>query len=177
LPRAVGAVLTAAWDIFTGRSTDMKLNRLEVGFGLFLLILGSWIVAQAVSYGVLGDNITGAGFFPFISGGLLTISAIGILVRQMREGSDETEMVPFSELGPIGGIIAATAVFLLLAETVGMVLLTPFYVAAVAYLIEVPRTPRGHAIVWSVAVAFAVFAYLLFDYGLGVPIPHGILGA
>jgi hypothetical protein len=77
---------------------------------------------------------------------------------------------------PIGGIIVATALFLLLAEAVGMVLLTPLYVAAVAYLIEMPKTPRGHVIVWSVAVAFAVFAYLLFDYGLNVPIPHGFLG-
>jgi hypothetical protein len=153
----------------------MKLNRLEIGFGLFLLILGAWIVAQAISYGVVGDNITGAGFFPFISGGLLTVSAIGILARQVRERSGVSEVIPLAELLPIGGIIVATAVFLLLAETVGMVLLTPFYVAAVAYLIEVPKNPCGHTVVWSVAVAFAIFAYLLFDYGLNVPIPHGFL--
>jgi hypothetical protein len=155
----------------------MKISRLEVGFGLFLLILGVWIVARAVSYGVLGENVTGAGFFPFISGCLLTVSAVGILARLLRKGDIEQETVPLSELLRIGGIIAATAVFLLLAETVGMVLLTPFYVAAVSYLIEVPRSPRGHALVWSAAVAFTVFAYLLFDYGLNIPIPHGFLGA
>lgn len=155
----------------------MKLIHLETGFGLFLLVLGAWIVAQAVSYGVFGNNVTGAGFFPFISGCLLTVSAIGILVRQRHERSGEPELVPLSELRPIGGIVAATALFLLLAETLGMVLLTPFYVAAVSYLIEVPRDARGHAIVWSVAAAFAVFAYLLFDYGLNIPIPHGVFGA
>jgi putative tricarboxylic transport membrane protein len=154
----------------------MKLYRLEVGFGLVLLIAGAWVVAQAISYGVLGDNITGAGFFPFISGGLLSVSALGILSRELRGRDQSSETIPLAELLPIGGIILATALFLLLAETVGMILLTPLYVAAVAYLIEVPKTTRGHIIVWSVAVAFAVFAYLLFDYGLNVPIPHGFLG-
>lgn len=155
----------------------MKLARLELGFGLFLLILGAWIIARAVSYGVLGENVTGAGFFPFISGCLLTVSAVGILARLLRKDDGEQDTVPFSELLRIGGIIAATAVFLLLVERIGMVLLTPFYVAAVSYLIEVPRSPRGHVLVWSVATAFAVFAYLLFDYGLNIPIPHGFLGA
>jgi hypothetical protein len=155
----------------------MKLVRLEVGFGILLLALGAWILAQAISYGVLGDNVTGAGFFPLMSGGLLTVSAIGVLIRHMREGGDESETIPLSELLPIGGIVGATAAYLLLAETVGMILLTPFYIAAVAYLIEMPKTVRGHAIVWSVALGFAVFAYLLFDYGLNIPIPHGFLGA
>jgi hypothetical protein len=155
----------------------MKLARLEVGFGLFLLILGAWIIARAVSYGVLGENVTGAGFFPFISGCLLAISAVGILARLLRNPDGEQAAIPVSELLRIGGIVAATAVFLLLVERIGMILLTPFYVAAVSYLIEMPRRPRGHALVWSVAMAFAVFAYLLFDYGLNIPIPHGFLGA
>jgi putative tricarboxylic transport membrane protein len=158
-----------------GRPRPMKLNQLDAGFGLLLLILGVWIVAQALSYGVLGSNVTGAGFFPFIAGCLLTISATGILATRKNEKRDADGSIPTSEWLPIGGIILVTVAFLLLAETVGMVLLTPFYVAAISYLIEFPKSFRGHVIVWVVGFGFALFGYLLFDYGLNVPIPHGFL--
>ncbi|HEX2552260.1 MAG TPA: tripartite tricarboxylate transporter TctB family protein [Microvirga sp.] len=151
------------------------VSRSEVAFSLGLLVLGVWIVAQALAYGVFGPNITGAGFFPLIAGALLALSSAGTLVRQVR-GRTESGRLEAAETLRIGGVVALTALFLVLVERVGLVLLTPFYVAVVAYLIEWPTTLRGHATVWATAIGFAIVAYLVFDLGLNVPLPDGFLG-
>jgi hypothetical protein len=153
----------------------MRNQRLDAYFTTGLLVLGMWIIWQSIGYGVIGPDITGAGFFPIMAGCLLTISAAGALLRQRREARN-ADAITAPELFAVGGTIAATAVFLLCIETFGMVFLTPLYVAAVSLFIEKPPTWRRGAIVAAVAVGFSAFAYILFDYFLNVPLPHGFSG-
>jgi hypothetical protein len=150
------------------------VSRSEVAFSLGLLALGVWIIAQALAYGIFGPNITGAGFFPLIAGLVLAAGSGGTLVRHLR-GQSEGEGLKTPEVMRIGGVVALTAVFLVLAEPVGIVLLTPIYIASISYLIEQPKTLRGHLTVWIAAIGFAAAAYFLFDVGLQVPLPHGFL--
>lgn len=153
----------------------MSIQRLDTVFAALLLMFGVWIMWQAVGYGVLGPDITDAGFFPLLAGGLLTISAAGTLVRQRREEASDA-ILTLAEFAPVAGCVIATAIYLLLVETLGMVFLTPFYVCAVSCLIEWPRTRSALLLVIAVALGFTLFAYLLFGYLLRVPLPHGPLG-
>lgn len=151
----------------------MRLCRLEAGFAAVLLLLGLWIVQQALAYGVFGPNITGAGFFPFLAGCLLAASAGRLLIGHVRRGRGLEGTLDGRQVLPVAGVVVAAVTFLLVVEIVGMVLLTPFYVATVSYFIERPRTRRGHVIVWATAIGFTVAAYVLFDYLLNVPLPRG----
>jgi len=153
----------------------MRNQRLDAYFTTGLLVLGMWIIWQSVGYGVFGPDVTGAGFFPFLAGCLLTISAAGALLRQRREAAN-SDTIAASEFVAVGGTIVATAIFLLCVGTLGMVFLTPLYVLAVSFFIEKPGTWRRLAVVGAVAVGFSVFAYVLFDYFLRVPLPRGPLG-
>jgi hypothetical protein len=153
----------------------MSIYRLETYFATLLLALGLWIVWTAIGYGVLGPNITDAGFFPFFAGLMLAVSAAGALLQQSRE-QNEGDVLGLDELLPVAGSVLATALFLLSVEAVGMVLLTPVYVFAVSCLIETPKTRRNAAVLAAVSVGFAVFGYVLFEYLLHVPLPRSPLG-
>lgn len=153
----------------------MSIHRLDTIFATLLLIFGVWIMWQAVGYGVVGPDITDAGFFPLLAGGLLTVCAAGTLVRQRREEASDA-VLTLGEFAPVAGCVVATAIYLLLVETLGMVFLTPFYVFAVSCLIEWPRSRSALLTVVAVALGFTLFAYLLFGYLLRVPLPRGPFG-
>lgn len=153
----------------------MSISRLEICFATLLLAFGAWIVWKAIGYGVLGPDITDAGFFPFFAGLMLVVSSGGALVRHLRERNDG-EVIALGELLPVAGSILATALYLLAVESAGMVLLTPLYVFAVSCMIEVPRSSRQVLVVAAVSIGFSAFAWFLFEYLLRVPLPDGPFG-
>lgn len=153
----------------------MTIKRLDVCFASLLLMMGLWIIAQAIGYGITGPNVAEPGFFPLIAGILLAGSALGTIVKlvRSREGSEAPD---FSGAAPILGSIGTMLVYLLLLDTFGMVVLSPFFIFAIGWFIERPKTLRQGLGMAIVSLGFTVFAYLLFSHLLRVPLPRGLFG-
>ncbi|WP_418025410.1 tripartite tricarboxylate transporter TctB family protein (plasmid) [Paracoccus sp. TD-10] len=153
----------------------MKLDKLDLCFAVLIGVLGLFIVATAFGrYGVLSSEITGPGFFPLLSGLLILGGLIGVLADRRRGARLEGSLTR-TEVMPVLAISIATVIFLLLMERIGMLVLTPFYIFAVACVIKPPRSARtaiGHVVT---AAGFTLFAWVLFDVTLGVPLPEGLL--
>lgn len=152
----------------------MQLDRLDVGFSVLMLLAGMWVMAQAAGYGVFGAYVTGPGFFPFAAGALMTGATAVTLYGQIRRRKSIEATLSLPEIIPVAAIIALTAIFLVLVERIGILVLTPFYLASVSYFIERPQSVRQHLTVWLTAVVFTTLAYLLFGYTLRVPLPYGL---
>jgi hypothetical protein len=150
----------------------MQINKLEIGFAALLFALGCFIIVQSYLYGILGPTVTDTGFFPLLSGLLLSVASGSILVGFVRGTRSSAETLAFSSLLPIVAIVASTVLFLCLVQTFGMVVLTPIYVGAVAFIVERPVGTRGWLRLLAVAFGFTLFAWLLFDYALRIPLPR-----
>lgn len=152
----------------------MKISTLDRAFAFAMVPFSLYMIAQSVHYGVLGANVTGSGFFPFISGLIILLSTAAILSDSKARAELSDETIGFSQLKPLIGITVATTLFVALADAVGMVPLTLLYIPAVAYCIERPASRRGHILIWSVAAVATALFYLLFDQALHIPLPWGI---
>ena len=152
----------------------MKISTLDRTFAMAMVPLSLYMIVQSMHYGVLGANVTGSGFFPFIAGLIILVSSASILASSKARAELGEETIVLTQLKPLIGISAATVVFVALADTVGMIPLTLVYIPAVAYCIERPAGRRGHILIWSVAAVATALFYLLFDQALHIPMPWGI---
>lgn len=153
----------------------LTIKRLDVCFASLLLMVGLWIIAQAIGYGITGPNIAEPGFFPLIAGILLAGSALGTIIKLVRT-AEGNEAPDFSGAMPVLGSICTMLVYLLLLDTLGMVLLSPFFIFAIGWFIERPKNIRQGLGMVAVALGFTAFAYVLFGHLLRVPLPRGIFG-
>lgn len=155
----------------------MNLHKLDLVFSLMLGALGVYILFKALSYGVVSANITGSGFFPFLSG-ILILAGIGGTFLDRTKGKRIVEgTLSRAEFVPVAMITLATVVFLLLVTPVGMLVLTPFYIFAVAAAIKPPRNLRSLVAHLATAIGFTIVAWALFGLTLKVPLPAGLLAA
>jgi uncharacterized RDD family membrane protein YckC len=152
----------------------MKISTLDRAFAFTMVPFSLYMIVQSMHYGVFGANVTGSGFFPFISGVMILLSSAAILANGKARAKFGEEAVGLGQLKPLIGISAATAIFVALADAVGMIPLTLVYIPAVAYCIEWPARRTGHILIWSVAVVATTLFYLLFDQALHIPMPWGI---
>ena len=153
----------------------MPLRHAEFGFAAAMFAFGLFILAQSVRYGIFGPTVTGAGFFPALSGLLMLGASAAILRGHLTGRRGGEEAIVLRPLWPVLAIVGLTVLFLLVVERVGMLLLTPFYVGAVAAVIDPPRRPRAWLRVGLVAGGFTLFAWALFRHGLNIPLPRGLL--
>jgi hypothetical protein len=136
--------------------------------GLIYIFFGVSAVLIAMDYGMGTALKMGAGYFPTVLGGLLTLIGIIALVRSF--------IVPG---GPIGRlalkglllVVASTLIFGLILRGAGLAIALPLFVIMSAYASVHFR--------WMPSVALAagltLFCVLVFLKGLGVPLP--ILGS
>lgn len=151
----------------------MKISTLDRAFAFAMVPFSLYMIVQSMHYGVLGANVTGSGFFPFISGLIILLSSAAILANGKARAELGEETIGLTQLKPLIGISAATAIFVALADAIGMIPLTLVYIPAVAYCIERPTGRRGHILIWSVAAVATALFYLLFDRALHIPMPWG----
>jgi len=145
-------------------------------FAAALLLLGAYIVRNAVVYGYLRDAVPGPGFFPLWIGiGLILLSAVNLarslLGRERLEGRFDRHSVVGTLA--IGAIVVA---FIVTAPWVGMVVGSGLLLPAVAFVIRPQWTARFAATMAAIAVLFPLLAYLLFAEYLRVPLVRGAFG-
>jgi hypothetical protein len=136
--------------------------------GLIYIFFGVSAVLIAMDYGMGTALKMGAGYFPTVLGGLLTLIGIIALARSFIVSG-----------GPIGRlalkglllVVASTLIFGLILRGAGLAIALPLFVIMSAYASVHFR--------WMPSVALAagltLFCVLVFLKGLGVPLP--ILGS
>ncbi|WP_025372454.1 tripartite tricarboxylate transporter TctB family protein [Advenella mimigardefordensis] len=151
----------------------MKLKYLELIFAVMVFVLGLYVLSTSISYGLTAETGMGTGFFPFISGLIFTISAAGIILRQLRNTCVPDGKIGSSEVQTVLLMVVATAIFLLIVEIVGFLILTPFYIFSMASIIKRPTQMKTLMSHFFVAGGFTLFAYGIFVVLLETPIPGG----
>ncbi len=145
-------------------------------FAIGLLALGAYIVRSALLYGYMRDAVPGPGFFPLWIGlGLVALSAVN-LARSLR---GRAMLAARFDAPTLVKTLAITGIVLLVVVTsrwLGMLVAIGAAIPAIAFTIQPRWTTRFAVTIGVMAVAFPVFAYLLFAVYLRVPLVRGLFG-
>jgi hypothetical protein len=161
----------------------MRVFTAEKLFTALFVAFAGFVVWQSYRYGIFSSTITGPGFFPAIAGAIMLASAGTSLVSKARNGKgkasndqhvgDAAESGNRVELFRVALLVGFTALFIVLAPYVGMIVLTPFYVFACFLALTPDFRPRRLGIGVLTAILFTLLAWIVFDRALGVPMPRG----
>ncbi len=134
---------------------------------LVLLLLGVWAMLRARDLSLGELNSPGPGLWPFMVAGLLTLTALILLVID-----DPDDYEPFSR-GAVGIVLGLVSlgVFIVLFQEIGF--LVPAVLMLLVWLRLFAREPWRLAV--PLAVIGAVAFHLVFVEALGVPFPDDIL--
>jgi putative tricarboxylic transport membrane protein len=140
--------------------------------GLALAALGAYIVSEAWRWGYMTEEGPGPGFFPLWYGGLMVILSLALVVTAvLKKPAGAATPVRWNDLGRAllcwVAFSASIALMPLVGFMVSFALLTWFIVAVMA------RQPQKIAL--PLAIGGAVGFYALFELGLDLTLPHGIL--
>lgn len=150
------------WTFETGDGFQESLAQLDHNFGLVL---------QSEAFSRMGDDIISAKAFPILLGVFCAISFIALLITRQIGLKDSAEKFSKKGLTRIFAIIAAIVFYLLLAESVGFLIIAGTIIVALMTVFNVPwRTTLPVALV-SVVLVYHIFAIML-----RVPLPRGIIG-
>lgn len=147
-----------------------------VAFGLYIVS-----VARRIPLGVATDPL-GPRFFPIALGAMIAICgallAAGVVLARARPavrvggGTDpDDDTVGAFSVSRLVAAIALTGVYLALFEPLGYLLATPLYVVSVM-LLHRGAPPRMLVLT---PLLVTVTLYIVFKYGLLIPVPDGIL--
>lgn len=152
------------------------MRRSELAAATVLLLVGGFTIRQARQLAYWQAQAPGPGFFPFWLGVLLTGAAAVILLAALRAPraprAPRASRAPGAPGAPALWIAVSSIAALILAPVVGMPTACGLFMAAVLFRLE-PRRRRRNVVA---AIATAAIVFLLFVYGLGVPLPLGPLG-
>ncbi len=157
---------------------DLAVAAVLCVFGALVMVLARGI-PLAVSTDPLGPRA-----FPFVLGAGIALCGFllggGVLLFRGQSGQrailsdasveDDVVAGPFSS-GRFIGALAATAGYLAVFERVGYLVATPLYVSTIMLL----HGGAGRRDFLVAPVAATVALYVMFRFGLLIPIPDGIL--
>jgi len=151
---------------------DRTRNTGDLGSGLALAALGTYVIVQALQWDYLTPEGPGAGFFPLWYGiAMLALSAV-LVGSELRRRSARGATINWRPVGRALStwlaLAASVALFKPLGFLVSFALLT-YFIVAVMY-----RRPLKTAAL--VAAASAAGFFLVFQLALGVSLPVGVLG-
>jgi putative tricarboxylic transport membrane protein len=158
-------------------------GRRELGAAAFLIAFGALVVA--ITLGTIGSGVQtdplGPRAMPLAVGGGIALCGVLLLVGAalgtgrraalLAEGPGEEEDPGPVSPSRLAGAVLATAIYVAVFETLGHLLATPLYVAALLLLHG--GVPRRALLAAPVLVGLALYAG--FRLGLNVPLPGGIL--
>ncbi len=153
--------------------TTTAVDRLFAGI---LLLLGLYIVWNALEYGYMRGTTPGPGFFPLWIGlGLTILSAINI-IRSVTGAEKLDATFDATGLYKALSIFAAITVFILLTPFIGMLTGTALLIPVIAFVLRPRWTLRFAATIAAIALVFPVACHYLFAVYLQVPLVEGPLG-
>lgn len=136
---------------------------------MFAAGLAIIVGATQISTG-FGYDAVGPAAFPYIIGAGFLISAVLIFLDARRSEPDDAD--PLS-LGPVAVISAALLLAALLLKTLGWVPLAALVFFGGAYALGDRRILLNAGI----GLGFGVVTFALFNWGLGLNLPAGVIGS
>ena len=141
--------------------------------GLALALLGTYIVVTARAWDYIGEDGPGAGFFPMWYGSAMIVLSLALVVTTaMKRGPaakrSETHALDLRRaLTCWAAFVACVAMMPIVGFPIAFALLTWFVVAVMA--------KRPQRIAWALAIGGSAMFYAIFDWGLDLGLPHGML--
>jgi hypothetical protein len=133
--------------------------------GMLFAILGTGFSYGATRYDVGTAAQMGPGFFPLVLGGLLALLGVAIVLHSLIP--QDEEVIERAPLKPLILILGAVTLFALLLIPLGLILASVVLILASAF--------ASHEFAWRYVVitmlVLIVLCYIVFIYGLGLPIP------
>jgi hypothetical protein len=150
----------------------MRLALLDRLFTICMLALGLFVTVSAWNYGLYREAVPGPGFFPVISGLMMTLLAAGILIRDLAGRERLEGDIPRAVIFGIAGVTAAILAFVYIAPVTGMAIAAGIAIAVIGYLTEEPLRKGATFTVKLVALSVATIlaCHILFGVIIDVPL-------
>ena len=152
-------------------------NRDLIG-SLFWFAVGCLFCVTAFKYRLFRAGIPGAGFFPFVAGGILAVLSFVVLissihVRRRNHGTTAGKFFPQQDswkkvLCALGALLA----YWIALEHLGFLMTTFLFMVFLLRFIE----PQKWTVTLSTAFLATTLSYALFNVWLKVQLPKSILG-
>lgn len=150
----------------------MRVN--DAILGLIAIILGIVVFVHVQSFPSQGDGHPGPSLFPSLLSGLFAVAGCVLIAQGLRiKNQPWFQRLPELDARGIGNIVMtllAIVFYILASETLGF-LLTSFII--MFSLMVMLKAKALHAL--PVATAMTLFIYLVFNKGLLVPLPRGLV--
>ncbi len=152
------------------------MTRSEKSSTLFLVVLAAAILFASAKLGLGRLREPGPGFFPFLGGAVLFLASavrllLGLWESRVREEQAERSFTG-TRWGKVLVVMIALAVYAYVLETAGFILCTFFLMLLLLRAVE----PRSWRITLIQSAAITLVSYVVFEKGLAVGFPKGILG-
>jgi putative tricarboxylic transport membrane protein len=159
--------------------TAVKQGRSELGVALLLLVLGAWALIDASQLSVVegGRGPVGPKTVPMTVGVLLILTAVLLAIDILRGGRGEQEAGEDVDLGhgsdwkTLGLLVAAFVANILLIDRLGWPVSGAVLFFGTTFALGSRHLIRNAII----SVALSVGTWYLFNLGLGIALPVGIL--
>ena len=148
----------------------MRRADLVAGTGLLVFSVFYFERSFAISTGLASDRL-GPAFFPRVLAVLLTLLALVLIVRAASDRSDPSPQSPV-RTGRLVAVLALTVGWAILLPELGFLVVTPFLMAAVIWVLGLHRWRP----IVGVALGATLVLYLVFVRILNVLLPMGLLG-
>ena len=147
------------------RQKNITAALVLIAFGVFYGVLTAYLPDRSL------PNTPGPAFFPWISTSLILVLSLWLLIRGLRQTSEETVPLDPSLRRNTVFVLAAFVVYLAAMPLLGFVLApAPFFAAMMVLFGE--RRPFWVA---CGAAGATALLYILFRHGFSVLLPQGLL--
>lgn len=147
------------------------MKKVDTIFSLILILVGVLFCATSSTLGIGKLNNPGPGFLPFVVGGILILLSLGVILEGRRIKHAESKFKG-RRSGVALSVLLSLFAYALVLDILGFVLGT-FLILAFLFSISEKQSSK---VVLGASVFTTAFAYLLFDYTLGITLPTGFLG-
>lgn len=143
------------------------INTPDFVSGLLFLVAGVSGIALGSQYAVGTAMRMGPGYFPLILGGSLTLLGLILLVRCLKLGLTEDNLIASFRWRPALFVVLSVVAFGVLAQHWGLLLAT----VVMTLISGLARTEVHIPELLGLSAGLAVFGVGVFSFGLGLTLP------
>lgn len=154
----------------------MIMQRLDQAVALALGLFGVYLVWAGLGYGFMQGTTPGAGFFPVLIGGTLTVLSLVNLVRSLVGAEVLEDAMTTGDVIRFAAVAAALFAYVWLAPVLGLALSTMALMAVTGLIIRPSLERRFLIRLALVSVIFSLVCVWVFGNLLGVPMLVGPFG-